>query len=228
MGGVNTSFIDQQIETLNTINQGGAEARRALGAIAVARHRERNIKIEADALSPWRTARGWRINQAPSESIVLVDGDQYIAVIISRDEISISGQTKQFSVKFRNDNNLTAIIDGVELQGNIVIHNSAVTIFCNGESSRFQIFNVLENAEARAGDIGEEIPLAPMPGIVVSVLVEIGGDVAKGDALMVIEAMKVEHTIRAAVGGVVDAIYYQPGDSVDERAQLIAITHNET
>ena len=123
---------------------------------------------------------------------------------------------------------MTAIIDGVELQGNIVIHNSAVTIFCNGETSRFQIFNVLENAEAHAGDIGGEIPLAPMPGIVVSVLVEIGGDVAKGEALMVIEAMKVEHTIRAAVGGVVDAIYYQPGDSVDERAQLIAITPNET
>jgi 3-methylcrotonyl-CoA carboxylase alpha subunit len=167
------------------------------------------------------------MNQTPKESIALFDGDQQFDVIISQCEISFAGKTKQYSAQFGTDHNLTAIIDGVESQGDVVIRGNAVTVFHDGETSRLHLFDILEDAEAHAGDIGEEDPLAPMPGIVVSVLVEIGGNIAKGDALMVIEAMKVEHTIRAAVDGVVDAIYYQPGDSVDERAQLIAITPNE-
>lgn len=64
---------------------------------------------------------------------------------------------------------------------------------------------------------------APMPGTVLTVLVETGQRVEKGQPLLKLEAMKMEHTIRAAADGVVEAIYYTAGDRVDADAQLLKI-----
>ncbi|MCL4264601.1 MAG: acetyl-CoA carboxylase biotin carboxylase subunit [Anaerolineae bacterium] len=64
---------------------------------------------------------------------------------------------------------------------------------------------------------------APMPGSVLAVLVTVGQAVKRGDALLKLEAMKMEHTIRAAGDGIVEEICYQPGDTVEADAQLIRI-----
>jgi acetyl-CoA carboxylase biotin carboxylase subunit len=64
---------------------------------------------------------------------------------------------------------------------------------------------------------------APMPGKVLAVLVQPGQRVAKGDALLKLEAMKMEHTIRTAADGVVETIYFAPGDTVDADALLVKI-----
>ncbi len=64
---------------------------------------------------------------------------------------------------------------------------------------------------------------APMPGSVLAVLVTVGERVSAGQALLKLEAMKMEHTIRTAADGVVEAIYYQAGDTVEADAQLLKI-----
>ncbi|MBP8002779.1 MAG: ATP-grasp domain-containing protein [Chloroflexi bacterium] len=64
---------------------------------------------------------------------------------------------------------------------------------------------------------------APMPGSIIAVLVAVGQRVTEGQALLKMEAMKMEHTIRAAADGLVEAIYYKPGDTVPAEAQLVAI-----
>ncbi|HEX5546785.1 MAG TPA: biotin/lipoyl-containing protein, partial [Ktedonobacterales bacterium] len=64
---------------------------------------------------------------------------------------------------------------------------------------------------------------APMPGQVVGMLVREGQTVAAGDPLMILEAMKMEHTIRAPHDGVVSAIHYQPGDQVRAAAVLLDV-----
>ena len=67
-----------------------------------------------------------------------------------------------------------------------------------------------------------------MPGVVVAVNVAGGERVEKNQPLLVIEAMKVEHTIRAPSAGTVDAVHYKVGDRVDEGAELAAFTSDET
>lgn len=62
---------------------------------------------------------------------------------------------------------------------------------------------------------------APMPGKLVSFAVKAGDTVTKGQALAVIEAMKMEHTIAAPADGVVQELLYAPGDQVAEGAELI-------
>ena len=66
-----------------------------------------------------------------------------------------------------------------------------------------------------------------MPGVVVDVTVTAGAEVARGEPLMVIEAMKVEHTIRAPADGTVDEVLYAVGDAVEEGAALVAFTVRE-
>jgi 3-methylcrotonyl-CoA carboxylase alpha subunit len=60
-----------------------------------------------------------------------------------------------------------------------------------------------------------------MPGKVVQVLVGVGDRVGEGQPMLLLEAMKMEHTVKSPFGGRVAAIHYGPGDQVDEGADLL-------
>jgi propionyl-CoA carboxylase alpha chain len=67
----------------------------------------------------------------------------------------------------------------------------------------------------------------PLPGAVVAVAVRVGDAVQAGDVLMVIEAMKMEHTITAPYAGSVTAIHFAPGERVPEGSELLALKRAE-
>jgi 3-methylcrotonyl-CoA carboxylase alpha subunit len=64
---------------------------------------------------------------------------------------------------------------------------------------------------------------APMPGKVVALLAQAGDKVAKGQALAVMEAMKMEHTLHAPRDGVVAELLYAVGDQVAEGGELLRL-----
>ena len=64
---------------------------------------------------------------------------------------------------------------------------------------------------------------APLPGAVTKVLVSVGDVVAEGDGLVVLEAMKMEHTLRAHGAGTVQAIHGAPGQQVDVGDLLVEV-----
>jgi 3-methylcrotonyl-CoA carboxylase alpha subunit len=72
-------------------------------------------------------------------------------------------------------------------------------------------------AEAEGGRL-----TAPMPGKIVAVLVDNGKAVEKGAPLLIMEAMKMEHTIAAPAGGTVEEVLYAVGDQVAEGVQLLS------
>jgi 3-methylcrotonyl-CoA carboxylase alpha subunit len=74
-------------------------------------------------------------------------------------------------------------------------------------------------AEAEGGRL-----TAPMPGKIVALLVEKGAVVAKGAPLLIMEAMKMEHTIYAPASGTVEGLLYTVGDQVTDGAQLLAFS----
>ena len=79
------------------------------------------------------------------------------------------------------------------------------------------------NPMARSGPIGSEIAMAPMPGVVISVPVVVGDQVSEGDPLVILEAMKMEHVLRAAHAGVVDQVWVEPGQKVGARRKLVQV-----
>ena len=93
-----------------------------------------------------------------------------------------------------------------------------LTVFADEAASRLTILDL-----AGAGEEDDAVPShlgAPMPGRIVQLLVEAGSVVARGQPIMVIEAMKMEHTMRAPADGVVVALRYAAGDLVEEGAEL--------
>jgi acetyl-CoA/propionyl-CoA carboxylase, biotin carboxylase, biotin carboxyl carrier protein len=68
---------------------------------------------------------------------------------------------------------------------------------------------------------------APMPGMVIKVNVEAGSEVAPGDALVIVEAMKMEHEMRAAFAAIVDKVYVNAGQQVDAFQPLVELRAKE-
>ena len=66
--------------------------------------------------------------------------------------------------------------------------------------------------------------ISPMPGRVMEVMAAEGQQVKKGDALLVLEAMKIEHIIAAPHDGTVHSLHYRTGDMVEEGVELLLLT----
>ncbi|WP_353234068.1 acetyl/propionyl/methylcrotonyl-CoA carboxylase subunit alpha [Diaphorobacter ruginosibacter] len=101
------------------------------------------------------------------------------------------------------------------------VQGDAAHVFTPAGATRIDLLDPL----AHAGDAHSEGGrlTAPMPGKVVSFAVKAGDKVAKGQALAVMEAMKMEHTIAAPADGVVAELLYAPGDQVAEGAELLKL-----
>jgi 3-methylcrotonyl-CoA carboxylase alpha subunit len=80
----------------------------------------------------------------------------------------------------------------------------------------------IEDLQGRSGGL-----TAPMNGTMVALLVDEGAPVKKGDPLLVMEAMKMEHTIKAPVDGQVDKFYFQAGELVEGGSELLIFKPNE-
>ncbi len=76
--------------------------------------------------------------------------------------------------------------------------------------------------EEDAGAAEREIR-APMPGLVLNVLVEPGREIREGEGLLVLEAMKMENELRASAPGTVQAVHVEAGEAVDKNALLIEL-----
>ena len=97
-----------------------------------------------------------------------------------------------------------------------------VHVFCALGGTQITEIDALAHAGEAAADGGRLT--APMPGKVLSFAVKAGDVIKKGQALAVMEAMKMEHTIAAPADGTVAELLYAPGDQVNEGAELLKIT----
>jgi 3-methylcrotonyl-CoA carboxylase alpha subunit len=94
-----------------------------------------------------------------------------------------------------------------------------VHVFARHGATRLRAIDLLDHAGDSHGEGGRLT--APMPGKVLSFAVKAGDKVRKGQALAVMEAMKMEHTIAAPADGTVAELLYAPGDQVTEGSELL-------
>ena len=87
--------------------------------------------------------------------------------------------------------------------------------------------DILFKIMPRFKSIGQEVQdgglVAPMPGKVIDLKVKVGSKIKKGDTLVILEAMKMEHTIKAIEDGVVDELFISDSDQVENGALLMVI-----
>ena len=91
---------------------------------------------------------------------------------------------------------------------------------CDGHTERFiEVTDDISRYQNQALSSGGVA--APMPGQVIAVNVKAGDAVKPGDVLVVVEAMKMEHSITAAKAGTVKKVLFAPGDRVEEGTELV-------
>ena len=212
-GKVDTGFIDRNLVALGAAPREpdwGAAARGAgflVDAMAVA-PREASAD-EADApedYSPWSARDGFQLGGRREISLpILIDGEDAQAVIA-----------------YGNDGpRLT--VRGVEPATDVHLFRSGAQAYVlrGGRQTRVRIGDFAANAAA-AGS-GDNVIKAPMHGRVLELLAGIGDRVVFGQRLAVIEAMKMEHTLRAPFAAVVKEVPVSTGAQVIEGAPIMVL-----
>ena len=115
---------------------------------------------------------------------------------------------------------LTLTIDGGGRRAVVVRQGDRVLVAVDGRAHAFGLGEAPRRASAAAG---ASVVVAPMPGKVVRVLVSAGDRVEAGEALVVLEAMKMETMLRAEIAGTVSAIGAEPGVMVDAGVVLVEL-----
>ena len=155
-------------------------------------------------------------------------GDRAFDVTIQDDQLIVDGEPTDYTFEVLRDGYVSMIVDGesvpvsVEPTGpdtmRVTIAGRRTEVEVKDERDLLvEEFGLGEDAAA-----GGEVR-APMPGLVLDVLVAEGDEVAADQGLLVLEAMKMENELKAPSGGVVRAVHAASGDAVDKEELLIEI-----
>jgi 3-methylcrotonyl-CoA carboxylase alpha subunit len=226
---IDTGFIDRHKAALIPPGRPAPDA--ALAAAALSRLIAREAAAteiaarSGDPFSPWARIDGWRLSGFEHQELVFRDGAderRVAATARARDWLlEIGEQQVVASAEQRADATLSIVLDGVRRHITVLDHDLETAVFLDGESWRLVEIDPLV---PRAGEDPAAGRLtAPMPGRVTHLMVEPGSRVRRGEPLMIIEAMKMEHTVAAPADGVVTAVRFVVGDLVEEGAELIAL-----
>ncbi|PKI17392.1 acetyl/propionyl/methylcrotonyl-CoA carboxylase subunit alpha [Colwellia sp. 12G3] len=190
--------------------------------------------LSNDPHSPWHMTNAWRLNEAHNHALTLAYNDIEYAINIEQKRqssasyylitISAEGVTTH-TVDCQGEiegEKITVTIDGHRSQSIIAHSDNSISLY--QEHGVFNFSQVHPDHGQNQDDDNHGGLTAPMNGTVVSVLVTSGEQVNKNQPLIIMEAMKMEHTIKAPSDGVVDEVFFCAGDMVDGGAELLAFS----
>jgi len=226
-GKFDTGFIERHKAELIPVVTSAPDDVLAFAALAVVLEQARSAKLRAaaseDPYSPFNRSDGWRLNDDAHTVLRFDDGGNEVAVTVHyrRDGyvFDLPGGSIAVHGELEGDGSLRADIGGTRGRGAVIRQGLGLHVFIDGRVQRLEIIDPLaavSDLEAGGGRL-----TAPMPGKIIAVNVKAGAAVARGTALLVMEAMKMEHTIAAPDDGTVTAVHFKVGEQVDEGTELI-------
>lgn len=117
----------------------------------------------------------------------------------------------------------TLDLNGTSIALRIAVGEAATFVHLNGRAYEIARTDPSETLGGNDGGAARDQMVAPMPGVVISVAVAPGDAVSEGQALMVIESMKLETTIRAPRDGVISEVCFASGNSFDSKMVLLRL-----
>jgi len=172
---------------------------------------------------PWQRGDGWRLSgHAPWRVELTSGGEQRCVQVTCRDdryELHLDPHPP-FEVRaYLGVDELDLEHNGQRLGIGAVVDGEQISLFNNAAQYTFDRIDPLHRR--REDDAPTGALTAPMPGRIVALLAEAGTRVSQGAPLVVMEAMKMEHTLSAPHAGVVNAFLVQPGELVPDGAVLV-------
>jgi len=137
--------------------------------------------------------------------------------------VELNGKTYEVTVAFLNEDEILLIIDGKVYNAIICSNNSAYRVCINGSSfvvEKKSVSQILgkEKPQGQKRDVKTS-----MPGKIVKLLLAEGDDVEEGQAVLILEAMKMQNEIKSPQNGRVTKIGPNAGDSVETGALLFTV-----
>jgi biotin carboxyl carrier protein len=161
--------------------------------------------------------------------ISTVNGIEYLIEIIDEHHISVNGQT--LTVDFNSVSGqpvYSLLVDGASSEAYVYPGEEKWEVLLMGRQFQVMVEDERDKRlRAAAGgsvsEAGEYHLRAPMPGMVVSILVEEGQKVEKGQVLLILESMKMQNELKSPRAGTIGRLRVKAGESVEQRQTLLSV-----
>jgi 3-methylcrotonyl-CoA carboxylase alpha subunit len=224
---LDTGLIERNRAELFPADAGASDEELAAAALAELLAEQAQAAAAAsqsgDPHSPWNIVDGWRLNLGSHLELVFAFGEKVFAVQIhfapTGYRLEIAG--REFAFGGRDvDGMLQVTLGDASFRVRAVRDGADWHLFRDGAHRvlTLQSAQLTEAPDALIGSLS-----APMPGKVLQVLVQAGAQVVKGTPLVILEAMKMEHTIAAPHDGRVAEIHFKAGEQVAEGTELLRL-----
>jgi len=210
-------------------------------------------KASLEPNSPWNLASGFRLNANSQYHVTVIDEEHQIhalditeirlddtcsyTVDIGERRITLSGEltdeilAAEISLETQSSSIEARSTGLTHTAGNHHAFTHKIRITVSQIDDNFTLFIGASNYHFRAlqtqildeQDASQDKLTAPMNGTIVTHLVSIGDNVASGQALMIMEAMKMEYTIFSPYDGIVTGLFFKPGELVSDGSLLVDI-----
>jgi 3-methylcrotonyl-CoA carboxylase alpha subunit len=193
-----------------------------------------------DLHSPWNATDTWRLNSriydalgfviAGDERGVEIRVDEHEAsserftVRVAKQEFRVSARTvewREFDAGRGAVHRFEASVVGRTIELVSVLHDAQLTLFIEGETFRLASKDMAAGFEDEV--TGEGAVVTPMPGKIIEVLVCEGDVVENGQVMIILEAMKMEHSVRAGGAAIVESLNVAVGDQIADGGTLLVL-----
>lgn len=209
---VDTGYIDSHLAKLGAVPRPRDDAAAASGVTHILKGSaapnggHANHACETDAASPWDASDGFQLGGVRTVAVaIIVDGESVDAAVAYRADgphVTVGGQAPAADAK-------------------VFGTGREAYVLRDGRQTRVQLRDFSRSSAAAAS--GDGVIKAPMHGRVLELLAAVGECVVQGQRLAVIEAMKMEHTLRAPFAGVVREVSVSTGAQVVESAPVMVL-----
>ena len=223
-GGVDTGFIGRHADTLLAPPPPPPAPAFVAAALGVLQARAAASVVPGDPHSPWAGTDSWRLNLDGAQAVTLrFAGATHVlraTQSAGTGNWTIGHAGTGYPAALRAELGKTLLRCG-DLMSPVSVwtETGQVTVVLHGTTHVFERIDPLTPPHMESAGAGRV--MAPIPGRVVSVLVQQGDEVARGQVLVVVEAMKMELTLTAPEDGTVAAVHCAVGDMVEEGRDLV-------
>jgi 3-methylcrotonyl-CoA carboxylase alpha subunit len=221
---LDTALIEREREALFG-NEGLSLAWACAGVLALLLAEEQALQT-AD---PWSRRDAWRLHGSARRRFDIAEGNTQHRVWLERQhdgsarmQLGSGGEVFPWRSVAAGDGRFEVWLGAERQRLSVYRVGEQFSIFGAAGSRSLHEFDAIAHAADQAGGEGGRLS-APMPGKVVAFHVKQGDKVQRGQALAVMEAMKMEHTLSAPHDGVVGELLYAPGDQVAEGGELLRL-----
>jgi propionyl-CoA carboxylase alpha chain len=226
-GDTDTAFLERHDPAALTASRRG-DGTTGLHAVAAA---AALLASQRASATTWSLApAGWRnVRSQPCRTTLAVDGREVVVDLdLGRDglpaAVAVDGAPMDVAVTASGPDEVVLTSDGVSRRFSVAVRTDAVDVDGPLGSTAFALVPrfVEPGSQLATGSL-----VAPMPGAVVRVEVAEGAQVAAGDLLLVLEAMKMEHPVLAPADGTVASVAVAAGQQVDAGQVLVVLDAGE-